>query len=86
MCVRPPQRDLYADHADGKVEIFTFSNGKGMSASVITFGATLISCKAPDREGSSEVWPVWVGVGNVNLIGLRSHGASQCSPRESTDE
>lgn len=48
-------RDLYADHPDGKVEVFTFSNGKGMSASAINYGATLISCKAPDRAGNSEV-------------------------------
>ncbi len=37
---------------DGKpVKAFTLRNDRGMSAEVITYGATLIALKAPDKEG-----------------------------------
>jgi aldose 1-epimerase len=36
------------------ITLFTLSDGKGMEAKLITYGATLVSLKVPDRNGLSE--------------------------------
>lgn len=46
------KREPYGTMADGVVvESVTLSNGKGVSARIIAYGATLQSLKAPDRAG-----------------------------------
>lgn len=35
----------------GQIEAFTLSNGRGVSARILTYGATLQSLKGPDRNG-----------------------------------
>ena len=46
------KRAPFGTLADGaKVEAFTLSNAHGVSATVITYGATLQALVAPDREG-----------------------------------
>jgi aldose 1-epimerase len=51
------KNDLFGKISEGKsVERFILSNSKGISAKLITLGATLISLELPDREGKkSEV-------------------------------
>jgi len=36
---------------DGSVEIYTLTNAHGVEARIMTYGATLVSLKAPDRAG-----------------------------------
>jgi aldose 1-epimerase len=45
----------YGKSADGKtVELFVLTNGKGMTAKVMTYGAILVELHAPDRQGASK--------------------------------
>ncbi|HEV7401488.1 MAG TPA: aldose epimerase family protein [Chthoniobacteraceae bacterium] len=37
--------------ADGPVDVFTLTNAHGLRARVLTWGATLVSMSAPDRDG-----------------------------------
>jgi aldose 1-epimerase len=53
---------MHVDHRpfgkmpDGtQVDIYTFNNGNGMEAAVLTLGATLQTVSAPDKNGKSEV-------------------------------
>jgi aldose 1-epimerase len=47
------QRAVFGQLADGTtVEIFTLTNQNGLTAKVITFGATLTELRVPDRHGS----------------------------------
>lgn len=49
------QRDAYGRLPGGAaVERYVLVNGRGLSAAVMTFGATLISLRAPDRQGRFE--------------------------------
>lgn len=38
----------------GRVQEFVLDNGRGLSANVLTWGATLAACRFPDREGRHE--------------------------------
>jgi len=38
----------------GAVEVFTLTNGRGVEVRVMTYGATLISVRAPDRNGRAD--------------------------------
>lgn len=50
-----PQVADFGRTADGtSVEIYTISNNKGLTAKVMTRGATLVQLHAPDRDGNSE--------------------------------
>jgi len=47
------QKDLYGRLADGTaVDIYTLKNASGLEARVMTYGAILVSLKAPDRSGA----------------------------------
>src|SRR5262249_36141680 len=50
----PPARSPWGKTSDGPVEIYTLTNSHGVEARVSTYGATLISLKAPDRAGRLE--------------------------------
>lgn len=46
------QRDIFGHTADGNaVERFTLRNSRGLSAQVMTLGATLVGVETPDRTG-----------------------------------
>jgi len=46
------KRDLFGRLADGTaVDIYTLRNAAGLEARVMTYGATLVSLKVPDRHG-----------------------------------
>jgi aldose 1-epimerase len=48
----PPQRATVAQTPDGQpVEAFTLTNQNGMRARILTWGATLIELRVPDRDG-----------------------------------
>lgn len=48
-------RQDFGKTTDGQViELFTLQNGKGMTAKVMTYGATLVALHAPDRHGASK--------------------------------
>jgi aldose 1-epimerase len=47
------QRQEFGQLPDGQlVDMYVLTNGKGMEARVMTYGATLVSLSAPDREGN----------------------------------
>ena len=47
-----PQKAPFGQTADGKaVDIYTLTNKSGVEARVMTYGATLVSLKVPDRDG-----------------------------------
>ncbi len=49
------KKDLFGSLPDGTaVEAFTLSNGSGIEARIMTYGATLISLRLPDRNGDFE--------------------------------
>jgi len=49
---KPVQMAPFGKTADGKaVEIYTLTNKNGLEARVMTYGATLVSLKTPDRTG-----------------------------------
>ncbi len=49
----PPQAEPFGTTADGvPVEIFTLRNSRGLTARVMTRGATLVSLQVPDRNGA----------------------------------
>jgi aldose 1-epimerase len=37
----------------GEVDVYTLTNGKGLVAKIMTYGATVIDVESPDREGKS---------------------------------
>ena len=46
------KKDSFGKTADGKkVEIYTLTNSKGAEARIMTYGATVVSLKMPDRKG-----------------------------------
>ncbi len=46
------KKELFGNLPDGtRIDVFTLTNSQGLSAKVITYGATLISLKTPDRNG-----------------------------------
>ncbi len=46
------KKDAFGKTADGKkVEIYTLTNSKGAEARIMTYGATVVSLKMPDRKG-----------------------------------
>ncbi|HEX8191055.1 MAG TPA: aldose epimerase family protein [Pyrinomonadaceae bacterium] len=50
-----PKREGFGSTKGGEaVEIYTLRNGRGAEARVMTFGATLVSLKVPDRAGRFE--------------------------------
>src|SRR5262249_15969025 len=46
-----PAKSPWGKTNDGAVEIYTLTNVHGVEARVTTYGATLVSLKAPDRAG-----------------------------------
>jgi aldose 1-epimerase len=48
---RTPSRSPWGKTSDGPVEIFTLTNAHGVEARITSYGATLVSLKAPDRQG-----------------------------------
>src|SRR5262245_40565977 len=61
---------------DGTVEIYTLTNAHGLEARIITYGATLVSLKAPDRTGRLQ--NIVLGFDNLEgyLAGGPYYGAS----------
>jgi aldose 1-epimerase len=50
-----PDVEIFGKTPDGRpVELFTLVNRNGLSAKVMTWGAILVSLRAPDREGRCE--------------------------------
>lgn len=49
-----PSRSPWGKTSDGPVEIFTLTNVHGVEARIISYGAILVSLKAPDRAGRLE--------------------------------
>jgi aldose 1-epimerase len=48
----PVQKAPFGKTADGKpVEVYTLTNKNGLEARIMTYGATLVSLKVPDRAG-----------------------------------
>lgn len=47
-----PSRDFGKNKDGGAVQIYTLTNAQGMEARVTPYGATLVSLKAPGRDGS----------------------------------
>jgi aldose 1-epimerase len=48
---KAPARSSWGRTGDGSVEIYTLTNVHGVEARITTYGATLVSLKAPDRAG-----------------------------------
>jgi aldose 1-epimerase len=48
---KAPAKTSWGKTGDGSVEIYTLTNGHGVEARIMTYGATLVSLKAPDRAG-----------------------------------
>jgi aldose 1-epimerase len=48
---KAPAKTSWGQTGDGSVEIYTLTNGHGVEARIMTYGATLVSLKAPDRAG-----------------------------------
>jgi aldose 1-epimerase len=48
---KAPVRSSWGKAGDGSVEIYTLTNVHGVEARIMTYGATLVSLKAPDRAG-----------------------------------
>lgn len=47
------QKQAFGQLPDGqKVDLYVLTNGKGMSAKIMTYGATLVSLEVPDRKGN----------------------------------
>jgi aldose 1-epimerase len=46
-----PSKSPWGKTSDGTVEIYTLTNVHGVEARIATYGATLVSLKAPDRSG-----------------------------------
>jgi len=46
-----PAKSSWGRTGDGSVEIYTLTNVHGVEARIMTYGATLVSLKAPDRDG-----------------------------------
>jgi len=48
------QKEPFGRTADGTaVDIYTLTNGKGLKARIMTYGATLVSLEVPDRAGKT---------------------------------
>jgi len=47
----PPMKVSWGSTADGPVDLYTLTNAHGIEARIATYGATLVSLKAPDRSG-----------------------------------
>ena len=45
------QKEDYGEHDGKAVHKYTLSNESGMSVSLSTFGAMVVSCLAPDKDG-----------------------------------
>jgi aldose 1-epimerase len=48
---KAPVKSSWGQTGDGSVEIYTLTNAHGVEARIMTYGATLVSLKAPDRAG-----------------------------------
>jgi len=48
---KAPAKSSWGHTGDGSVEIYTLTNVHGVEARITTYGATLVSLKAPDRAG-----------------------------------
>lgn len=48
---KPPAKAPWGKMSDGTVDIYTLTNVHGVEARIATYGATLVSLKAPDRGG-----------------------------------
>lgn len=49
------RRDVFGRTPDGaEVHVYTLTNGRGLEARVMTYGATLLTLSAPDRRGRVE--------------------------------
>jgi len=48
---QPPARSPWGRAGEEAVEIYTLTNVHGVEARIATYGATLVSLKAPDRDG-----------------------------------
>ena len=49
------RREVFGKLPDGsEVHLYTLSNGRGLEARVMTYGATLVTLSAPDRRGTVE--------------------------------
>jgi aldose 1-epimerase len=48
---KAPVKSSWGKTGDGSVEIYTLTNVHGVEARIMTYGATLVSLKAPDRAG-----------------------------------
>lgn len=48
------KKEDFGEHEGAPVHKYTLENEQGMSVSVITFGAMLVSCQVPDKEGKKE--------------------------------
>lgn len=48
---KSPAKSSWGQTGDGTVEIYTLTNVHGVEARIMTYGATLVSLKAPDRAG-----------------------------------
>jgi aldose 1-epimerase len=48
------RRDVFGTMPDGaEVHVYTLTNGRGLSARIMTLGATLMTLDAPDRQGKA---------------------------------
>jgi len=69
--VKAPEKTSFGKLADGQeVDRYTLTNAKGMSIGVMGLGATLVSIKAPDRDGK----PGEVTLGFDTLDGYTGKG------------
>jgi aldose 1-epimerase len=62
-------RETVGEVAGAKVEAITLSNAKGVKARILTYGATLQSLIAPDRDGK----PADIMLGYDDLAGYVDH-------------
>ena len=49
--VRPITRAPFGRAGDRIVDIYTLTNANGIEARIMTYGATIVSLKTPDRTG-----------------------------------
>lgn len=68
--------ELFGRVEDEKVEIYTLTNAHGIEARIMTYGATLVSLKTPDRAG--RLGNVVLGFDSLNpyLSGVPYYGAT----------
>jgi aldose 1-epimerase len=72
----PPAKSPWGKTSDGTVEIYTLTNIHGIEARVTTYGATLVSLKAPDRAGQMQNIVLGFDKLEAYLAGVPYYGAT----------